>query len=242
MQKSYWAEGHWNICSQPFCPGFERGKSPERLKTSQSPAWRKLAQKVQLCLWDLINFNCQTWTNTLYFGLTPLVLFLTREAHGGSLSVVSVMKVERKRGRINPSRSPWLIRHSPWMGTNESSITSKGKLTPVEQIIKKFRSKRQPPTSRSDCNSHSVLRREMKPYACLLSCHLLWGCHCQKEALGELSLQTGVVCCLFGGFFPQGLSFSLAFFTQTLPEGDKPTSADLIFDAWVIANSFLSQQ
>lgn len=42
--------------------------------------------------------------------------------------------------------------------------------------------------------------------------------------------------------FAQGLSISLALFTQTLPEGNKLTSADLIFDALAIANSFLSQQ
>lgn len=136
-----------------------------------------------------------------YSGLT-LVLFLTREGQGGSLSVISIMKVERKRGRINPSSSPWLIRYSPWTSTNESSTTSKGKLAPVEKVIKKFRSNRRPPTSRSDCISHSVLSREIKPCACLLSCHLPWGCHHQKEALGELSLQAGVFCLLRNSVFP----------------------------------------
>lgn len=47
---------------------------------------------------------------------------------------------------------------------------------------------------------------------------------------------------VFFGFFAQGLSISLALFTQTLPEGNKLTSADLIFDALAIANFFLSQQ
>lgn len=151
-----------------------------------------------------------------------------------SLSVVSVMNVERKRGRINPSSSPWLIRYSPWKSTNESSTTSKGKLAPVEKVIKKFRSNRRPPTSRSDCMSHCVLKRQMKPCACLLSCHLLWAVTIKKRHWGSCP-------CRQRCFFFFWLQDSVLLLHSSLLEGNKPTSTNLIFDASVIANSFLPQ-